>query len=95
MNERKSCFQEKIQEHIKINFRYPREAIKNKIQGKVFISFIIEKDGCVTVSKIRGPHPILEKEAERIFLLMPKMRPGLLRGVPVRMTMSIPITFNL
>jgi protein TonB len=95
VNERKSCFQEKIQEHIKINFRYPREAIKNKIQGKVFISFIIEKDGCVTVSKIRGPHPILEKEAERIFLLMPKMRPGLLRGVPVRMTMSIPITFNL
>jgi protein TonB len=95
MKERKHCFQEKIQEHIKINFRYPRAAIKDKIEGRVFISFIIEKDGSVNISKIRGPHPILEEEANRIFSLLPKMRPGLIRGRPVRMTMSIPLTFKL
>ncbi|RAR50252.1 energy transducer TonB [Flavobacterium lacus] len=95
MKERKRCFQEKIQEHIKINFRYPRAAIKDKIQGKVFISFIIEKDGNVNISNIRGPHPILENEAKRIFSLLPKMIPGYQKGKPVRMTMSIPLTFKL
>lgn len=95
MKERKQCFQEKIQEHIITNFRYPSAAIKDKIQGRVFISFIIEKDGSVTISNIRGPHPILEEEAKRIFSLLPKMRPGLFKGKPTRMTMSIPLTFNL
>lgn len=95
MNVRKNCFQEKLQEHIKINFRYPKEAIKNKIQGRVFISFVIEKDGSVTISNIRGPHPILEEEAKRIFSLLPKMIPGHQKGRPIRMTMSIPLTFKL
>jgi protein TonB len=95
MKERKQCFQEKIQEHIKTNFRYPRAAVKNKIQGIVFISFIIDKNGDVVIDKIRGPHTILEDEAKRIFSLLPKMRPGLLRGRPVKMTMSIPLTFKL
>lgn len=94
-NKRKECFQEKIQEHIKTNFRYPRRAIKDKIQGRVIINFIIEKDGSTSIKSIKGPDPILEKEAKRIILLLPKMTPGYLDEKPVRMTMSIPLTFNL
>jgi protein TonB len=92
---RKECFQEKIQAHIKKNFQYPEAAIDAGHQGKVFVSFIIEKDGSVKIANMRAPYPTLEKEALRIMSKLPKMVPGKQRGKPVRMTMSIPITFKL
>jgi len=76
-DKRKDCFQEKIQAHIKKNFTYPDAAVDAGHQGKVFVSFVIEKDG------------------RRIMTKLPKMTPGKQRGKPVRMTMSIPITFKL
>jgi protein TonB len=94
-DKRKECFQEKIQAHIKKNFSYPEAAIDAGHQGKVFVSFIIEKDGKVTIANMRAPYPTLEKEARRIMNKLPQMTPGKQRGKPVRMTMSIPITFKL
>jgi protein TonB len=94
-DKRKDCFQEKIQAHIKKNFNYPETAIDAGHQGKVFVSFIIEKDGSVSIANMRAPYPTLEKEARRIMSKLPKMTPGKQRGKPVRMTMSIPITFKL
>jgi protein TonB len=93
--DKRGCFQNKIQEHIKSNFRYPRKALKENIQGKVFVSFIIEKDGEIKVHNARGAHEILEKEARRIIEKMPKVIPGTQKGEPVRMTMSIPINFKI
>jgi protein TonB len=49
----------------------------------------------VTIANMRAPYPTLEKEASRIMSKLPKMIPGKQRGKPVRMTMSIPITFKL
>lgn len=95
MNERRQCFNEKIQEHIFKNFNYPRKAVKNNIQGTVIVKFIIEKDGAISIDKIKGPDPILEKEAERIILLLPKMTPGYFKENPVRVTMSISINFYI
>uniref|UniRef100_UPI002FD8B552 energy transducer TonB n=1 Tax=Flavobacterium sp. TaxID=239 RepID=UPI002FD8B552 len=92
---RKDCFQEKIQAHIRKNFSYPEAAIDAGHQGKVFVSFVIEKDGSVSIANMRAPYPTLEKEAQRIMSKLPKMVPGKQRGKPVRMTMSIPITFKL
>ncbi len=94
-DKRKDCFQEKIQAHIKKNFSYPDAAIDAGHQGKVFVSFVIEKDGSVSIANMRAPYPTLEKEAKRIMSKLPKMTPGKQRGKPVRMTMSIPITFKL
>jgi protein TonB len=94
-DKRKECFQEKIQAHIRKNFNYPDAAIDAGHQGKVFVSFIIEKDGRVTIANMRAPYPTLEKEARRIMNKLPQMTPGKQRGKPVRMTMSIPITFKL
>ncbi|RAR48161.1 energy transducer TonB [Flavobacterium lacus] len=94
-DKRKECFQEKIQAHIKKNFQYPDAAVDAGHQGKVFVSFIIEKDGTVSIANMRAPYPTLEKEARRIMGKLPKMTPGKQRGKPVRMTMSIPITFKL
>lgn len=91
----KTCSQKKIQEHIKSNLIYPKEARKNKIEGKVIVNFIVDKNGIVKVKYTRSPHPILEKEAIRIIELLPKMIPSKQRNKPVDMSLSIPITFKI
>ena len=89
------CFKEKMQRHIVQNFRYPKLAQEMAIQGRVFIKFIIGVDGNITGLESRGPHPILERDAERIILLLPKMKPGKVNGLRVRVPFSIPVTFKL
>ena len=70
---KRDCFQYKIQVHIKNNFKYPRKALKEGIQGRVIVNFIIEKDGSITVNNVNGPYEILEIEARRIIEKMPKI----------------------
>ena len=91
----RSCFQRKIQIHINKNFRYPEFAQKTGIQGRVFVQFIIDKDGSIVGIRTRGPDKNLEKEAQRIIGKLPTMTPGKQRGRPVRVPFSIPITFKL
>lgn len=91
----KACFQEKMQEHLKKHFKYPEVATELGIYGKVFVLFQIDKNGMVTKIKTRGPDQILEKEAERIISLLPKMEPGKQRNKPVAVPYSIPINFKL
>ena len=95
--ERKNCFSQKISEHIKKNFNYPKEAKKNRITGKVIASLIINKEGEIQNITTRGPEngKILEDEARRIISLLPKMKPGIQRGEPVNVRYSIPLNFNL
>ena len=93
-NKRK-CLQENIHRHIVRNFRYPEEAQKKKIQGRVFVQFYIGVGGYIDNIRARGPHEILEKEAKRIISLLPKFKPGVLNGKPVRVPFSMPIIFRL
>ena len=65
------------------------------IQGRVYVNFIIAKDGQITNIRMRGPDNNLEAEAKRIISLLPQMIPGKQRGRPVRVPFSIPITFRL
>ena len=65
------------------------------IQGRVYVSFIINKDGTIGSVRMRGPDKNLEKEAARIINRLPRMIPGKQRGRPVRVPFSIPITFKL
>lgn len=94
-SQRRKCFQEKIQRHISRNFRYPEIAQEMGIQGRVYVNFVISKDGSITNIRMRGPDKNLEKEAARIIGKLPKMTPGKQRGRPVRVPFSIPITFRL
>ncbi len=94
-SERRACFQEKMNRHIRKNFRYPEIAQEMGIQGRVYVQFIIAKDGNITGVRMRGPDKNLEKEAARIIGKLPKMTPGKQRGRPVRVPFSIPITFRL
>ena len=92
----RSCFLKKIQNHIAKNFRYPEFAQKTGIQGRVFVQFIIDKDGSIVGIRTRGPHPILEIEAKRIISRLPKFIPALdSDGKAVRVPFSVPITFKL
>ena len=91
----RSCLVRKIQTHINKNFRYPEFAQKTGIQGRVFVQFIIDKDGSIVGIRTRGPHPILEIEAKRIISILPKFIPGYVDGKAVRVPFSMPITFKL
>jgi protein TonB len=93
--ELKACFQRKMQEHLQKHFSYPAAAADLNIQGKVFVFFLIDKNGEVTKIKSRGPDNMLEKEAERIIGLLPKMEPGKQRNKSVGVPYSIPINFKL
>ncbi len=94
-SDRRKCFQEQINKHIRKNFRYPEIAQEMGVQGRVYVNFIISKDGSITNIRMRGPDKNLEKEAKRIISKLPKMTPGKQRGRPVRVPFSIPISFRL
>jgi protein TonB len=94
-SERRNCFQEQMNKHIRKNFRYPEIAQEMGIQGRVYVNFIISKDGSISNIRMRGPDKNLEKEAQRIISKLPNMTPGKQRGRAVRVPFSIPITFRL
>ena len=93
--EQLACFNEKINAHIKKNFKYPEAALDLGIEGRVSITFTIDQKGFISSLQMRGPSTILEKEAERIISKLPQMTPGKQGGKPVRVPYSLPINFVL
>ncbi|MBO0342504.1 MAG: energy transducer TonB [Bacteroidota bacterium] len=93
--ERKECFNQKVQEHIKKNFSYPPAALDMGITGRVYLQFVIDSKGQVSNIQKRGPDKLLEKEAERIIASLPRVKPGEQRGKPVSVKYSIPINFKM
>jgi protein TonB len=92
---KRACFQQKIQEHVAKNFKYPDIAVEMGIQGKVYVQFVIDTDGRISRIRTRGPDKLLEVEAERIIASLPRMVPGKQRGRAVKVPYSIPISFRL
>lgn len=75
---------------------YPDQAMKRKIQGKVVISFIVEKDGSLSNLKVaKGSHRLLDAEAMRVAKLMPKWEAGKNKGKPCKTLVNLPIVFQL
>lgn len=93
--DKRKCFNDMMNKHIKKNFRYPEIAQEMGVQGRVNVMFTIQKDGSIGNIRYRGPDKNLEKEALRIINKLPKMTPGKQRGRAVRVPFSIPITFRL
>ena len=76
--------------------KYPVIAQENGIQGKVYVNFVVDKDGSVTSARIaRGVDASLDKEALRVVNNLPKWKPGKQRGKPVRVSYTVPISFVL
>ena len=83
-------------DYIGSNVHYPKKARKKNIQGTVYISFIVEKDGKVsTVRVLRGIGGGCDEEAVRVVSSMPAWKPGYQRGKPVRVQFNLPIRFIL
>lgn len=81
---------------IKKNLRYPKRAKRNSIEGTVYLTFVVEKDGSLSNIKIlRGIGAGCDEEAMRIVRSMPEWKPGMQRGKPVRVQYNMPVRFRL
>ena len=88
-----------VQELLKFmqqNISYPQKAREDTIQGRVLVSFVIDKEGNVIEPEIVKPvHPLLDQEAINLVNKMPQWTPGKQNGVPVKVQYTIPINFRL
>ncbi|WP_324023973.1 energy transducer TonB [Maribacter sp. BPC-D8] len=94
-DDKRACFNEKMQQHIGKHFSYPQAAQDANIQGRVSTMFIISSEGTIENIKMRGPDKLLEDEVARIIKSLPKMIPGKQSGKAVNVPFSIPIQFKL
>ena len=85
-----------MMKYIMENMKYPEQAMKEGIQGRVTVRFIVEKDGSISdVKPVLSVHPLLNKEAVRVVESMPKWTPGKHNGKPVRVRFNLPVMFKL
>lgn len=87
--------QDEFSSWVASNIQYPKEAVEKGIQGRVFVQFIIEKDGSIINANIlKGIDPLLDKEALRVILQSPKWKPGIQNGRNVRVYWTHPVIFK-
>ena len=78
------------------NLKYPILAQQQQIEGKVVVSFIVNKDGSIVNIKLeKSIHPLLDREALRVMRMMPKWKPGIENAKPCRTLFAIPVVFKL
>lgn len=86
----------KFYDYLGKSIRYPAMAQENNVQGKVFLTFVVEKDGKLTdIQVVRGPGSGTNEEAIRVLKASPRWNPGIQNGVPVRVKYNIAVNFNL
>ena len=87
---------EALYKYLAENIKYPVLAKEKGTQGRVYVAFVVEKDGSVSNAKVlRGVSEEVDAEALRVINAMPKWKPGMQKGVPVRVQYNIPIIFKL
>ena len=78
------------------NVKYPQEAIDKEVSGRVMVGFVVEKDGSISdVKVVKGIGGGCDEEAVRVVNAMPKWKPGMDKGKPVRVSYIMPFTFKL
>ena len=83
-------------EYLSKNIKYPVVAEENGIQGRVIVTFVVERDGSITDVKVaKSVDPSLDKEAQRVVRSMPHWIPGKQNGAAVRVKYTVPVTFRL
>lgn len=92
-----NCFNERMVSHIQRNFNYPDAAAAQNIEGKVWVRFIIGKDGKVSNIRMKGPKNghLLEQEAKRMVSKLPTFIPGKQNGKVANVEYYIPVNFTL
>ncbi|MBO4531234.1 MAG: energy transducer TonB [Paludibacteraceae bacterium] len=85
-----------LMKFLKLNLNYPQEALEEMIQGRVYVQFVVKKNGEITDIVIAGPvHPLLDAEAVRVVKLMPKWIPAEFNGKAVNSRFTLPLLFKL
>ena len=85
-----------LMKYLSENVKYPVVAQENGVQGRVVVSFVVEKDGHITdVKVVRSVDPTLDKEAARVVKSMPNWIPGKQNGSAVRVKYNVPVSFKL
>lgn len=85
-----------LMQYLQKNIKYPAICRENNIQGRVLVTFIVNKDGAVVEPEVvKSVNPSLDKEALRVISTMPKWKPGSQRGKPVRVKYTVPVNFRL
>ncbi|WP_303310143.1 TonB family protein [Hymenobacter sp. BT730] len=88
--------QEALYHFIVRNLRYPEQASAQRLQGRVFVSFVVNTSGQVEqIRAITNVHPVLEEEAKRVVSLFPAFEPGQQSGRKVAVSFTVPISFHL
>lgn len=88
--------QGELMKFLRNNVKYPAEAQKKKIEGRVIVTFVVDKKGRVVNPMVeRSVHPLLDAEALRVVKRMPKWTPGRMNGESVNVKFLLPITFKL
>lgn len=83
-------------DYLKANVNYPAQCREAKIQGRVLINFVVQKDGSIkNVSVLKSVHPLLDAEAMRVISAMPNWKPGMEHGTPVSVQYTVPVNFRL
>ena len=83
-------------EYLSKNIKYPVVAEENGVQGRVIVTFVVERDGSITdVKVVKSVDPSLDKEAQRVVKSMPHWIPGKQNGSAVRVKYTVPVTFKL
>jgi len=83
-------------EYLRKNIKYPAICRENNIQGRVLVTFIVNKDGAIVEPEVvKSVNPSLDKEALRVISGMPNWKPGSQRGKPVRVKYTVPVNFRL
>jgi len=85
-----------LMKYLNDNIKYPVVAQENGVQGRVVVSFVVERDGSITdVNVVRSVDPSLDKEAVRVIKGMPHWIPGKQNGSAVRVKYNVPVSFRL
>ena len=86
----------KLMEYLASSMQYPPECEESCVQGRVVVTFLVERDGSISNAKVvKSVHPLLDAEALRVVEGMPKWMPGRQNGVTVAVKYTIPVTFRL
>lgn len=85
-----------LMSYLASNIKYPVVAQENGVQGRVIVSFVVERDGSISDVKVaRSVDPSLDREAQRVVKSMPRWKPGKQNGSVVRVKYNVPVVFRL
>lgn len=85
-----------MMEFLQTNIKYPKDAIKQNVGGRVMVMFVVEPDGSLSNVRVaRKVFPSLDAEAVRVVKAMPKWKPGKEKGRAVRVNFTMPVVFSI